>query len=796
MTDAPETAFAFDDALVDPKPPRTRIAAVAIALTIIVAALVAYIPAMQAGYIWDDDDYVTENRAVQSPTGLTEIWSFYHDPATDKIVPHTPQYYPFVFTTFWIEHQLWGLNPVGYHIVNIAIHIASALLVWRIARRIGIPAAWFIGAVFALHPVHVESVAWITERKNVLSGLFYLLSMSAMLRFWDMRGGRSWRRWGWWGVYGLSFLLFIAALLSKSVTCTLPAVLLLIHLYRGTWLSRRTVAVAVQMIPFFVIGIAAGLMTAHIEVAKVGATGQEWDYSLFTRTLIIAPTAYAFDAMKIAWPNPLIFIYPRWDIAPGQWMSYIPFTVLVGVLVAFIVLWRRIGRGPALLMLFGAGTLFPALGFVNVYPHRFSWVADHFQYLGSLGFIILFTVIVWWVMTRLLPMQTARRVGVVVAIIVLAILASLTFSHARDFKDKETLWRATLDANSEAWIAAINLGIEYREAGRVDEAMALFKQAESHPWARAQALNNQGLIFAEQEEYAQAVPLFQAAIEADPEHGRAYRSLGGALEKLSRLDEAGDALVSAVKYLPRSLPTRHMLARVRFAQGRHADAADVFETIIEVEEDDELAQAGLGEVLLRLDRFDEAVEHCRRAMELNPARLSKYRAIADQLVQRGRVDDAVAYYKIAAAIGPANLNAHQVLVQVQQFRQRDYAGALTSCNEALDYFPDDPSLLLQLAWLRATCPVDSLRDGNEAVGIASLLRDRLGDQPNVLDTLAAAYAEIGDFEEAARVASQAIEAATAARNGRLVQQIAARLDLYREGKPYRMPAAVPRESGG
>jgi len=218
---------------------------------IVLLTFIAHSSAIRGGFIFDDVIYVAQNRLLTSPHGLWEIWT------TTK----SPQYYPLVFTTFWVEQQLWGLNPLGYHVVNVSFHTINAVLVWWLLRRLNIPGAWTIAAVFAVHPVHVESVAWITERKNLLSGLFYLLALGCYLRF------EEGRRWSW---YGSALGLLILALLSKTVAATLPVVLLLVRWLKGWRIGWRD---CLELIPFFVVGASMGLLTKWYEVHIVGAEG-------------------------------------------------------------------------------------------------------------------------------------------------------------------------------------------------------------------------------------------------------------------------------------------------------------------------------------------------------------------------------------------------------------------------------------------------------------------------------------------------------------------------------------------
>jgi hypothetical protein len=291
--------------------------------------------------------------AVQSVDGLGKIW----------IPRQTPQYYPAVFTSFWIEHQLWGLNPLGYHIVNVLLHALNAILVWRLCVFLKIPGAWLIAAVFAVHPINVESVAWITERKNVLSGAFYLAAAISYLKFDDERdtrhaAGVAWRS------YALSLVLFVLALLSKTVTCSLPAALILMMLWQR---KRITIARVLPLIPLFVVGLILALNTAGIEREHVGADGPNFAFSMADR-MLIASRGLLFYPWKILWPHPLMFIYPRWVINDASWVSYWPMAIVLIVALAAVIGYARGWRGPALALAFFAGTIVPALGFFNVYP--------------------------------------------------------------------------------------------------------------------------------------------------------------------------------------------------------------------------------------------------------------------------------------------------------------------------------------------------------------------------------------------------------------------------------------------
>ena len=233
----------------------------------------AYLPALRDGFIWDDDSYVTGNPTLRNLHGLYRIWFE---------LGAVPQYYPLVHTTFWLEYHLWGLHPPGYHLINILLHAAAAVLLWQVLRGLQLPGAWLAAALFALHPIEVESVSWITERKNVLSAVFYFAAVLAYLRFaaWAVPEGANRRRWRW---YFLALLLFLAALLSKTVTCSLPAALLLVCWWKQ---GRVRWADVYPLLPFFVVGMGLGLLTAGMEKYHVGAQGADWSLSFADRCLI------------------------------------------------------------------------------------------------------------------------------------------------------------------------------------------------------------------------------------------------------------------------------------------------------------------------------------------------------------------------------------------------------------------------------------------------------------------------------------------------------------------------------
>jgi len=568
---------------------------------LILITLTAYIPAMQGGFVWDDDDYVTENSTLRSSHGLRQIWL---NPSS------TPQYYPLVFSSFWLEYKLWGLNPTGYHVVNVLLHAFSALLLWRLLQCLNVPGAWLAAAVFALHPVQVESVAWVTERKNVLSAFFYLGSMFCLFRFFGLAGEKEDESGLRWYVSGL--LLFTCALLSKTVTCTLPAAMLLILWWKRGKVRGRELG---ALTPFFVFGLAMGLATAWLEQHHVGAVGLEWDLSFVERCLI-AGRALWFYLGKLIWPSELIFNYPRWQIDAGVWWQYI---YPAGVLFVVVLLWltrERVGRGPLVGVLFFGGTLFPALGFFDVYPFRYSYVADHFQYLASIGLIALLVGVMASAASRLpeWPRCVTRGSG----LIVLVLLGVQTWHQGYVYGDMETLWTDTLQKNPVSWMAHNNLGILLKKQGKLEEAVEHYSEVLRIKPDHARAHYNLANALASQGKLEEAVAHYLEALRIKPNYAAAHNNLAVALEKQGKLEEAIAHYYQVLQITPNNAEVHYNLGVALADKGRIEEAIDQYYQALRINPNNAIVHVQLALVWAGQERPDKAIEHYQQALSLSP----------------------------------------------------------------------------------------------------------------------------------------------------------------------------------
>src|SRR5436190_10137829 len=406
---------------------------------VLLAALTifAYYPAWHGGFLWDDDDYIINNKLLTAPDGWQRIWFSLDSPS---------QYFPLTYSTFRIEHALWGLNPTGYHWVNLLLHVANALLVWAVLARLKVPGAWLAAAVFALHPVQVESVAWISERKNVLMAFFFLLTLLAWIAFVDQRTKRP--RF----FYCPALVFYALALSAKTTACTLPAALFLFLWLRKRPINRQRIF---QIIPFLLMGIAMGLLAVWWERYRQGTIQAAFPFLSPMERVLVASRAIWFYLSKLTWPSNLTFIYPRWDIAPTHLLNYAWLAAGVIVCVAIYLLRPYVGRSVEVAAGFFVATLSPVLGFVMLYTFRYTFVADHYQYLACIGPIALASA----GLVRL--RDFSKNSGALIfgaALCLLALLAGLTWRQAAMYSNVETLWRTTLSRNPGCWMAHNNLG--------------------------------------------------------------------------------------------------------------------------------------------------------------------------------------------------------------------------------------------------------------------------------------------------------------------------------------------------
>ncbi len=756
---------------------------------IVLLVFLAYLPALCGGYVWDDDAWTTNLAPLfQNTSGLRLIW---FQPTALQ------QYYPLSGTTFWLDYQLWRFWTTPYHVENVLLHALAALLFWRLLRRLQVPGAWLASALFALHPVMVESVAWITERKNVLSLVLYLGAFLAYLRYAQGETSDGWRGTGTTEIaaatgsspvprhsslfYGLAFVLFLGALLAKTTTFSLPAAMLLLGWWQRGQLRWR--ADVLPTLPFFALALGLCAVTAWLEKYHVGATGSDFALT-FPQRGLVAGRAFWFYLGHLFWPAKLCFVYPRWQPDCGSWWQWLYPVTALGLL---FVLWLArgwLGRGPVTALFFFVGTLFPVLGFLNAYGMRFSFVWDHWVYLSALGIFALVAALV------VRGAEVLRRPAVVYGFagIVLPVLVLLTWRQAGMYTDKETLWRTTLARNPDCWIVHYNLGNLLGSQGRMEEAMEHYHEAIQINPNSSEALYNLGMALATTDRFEEAIESFRKAIQINPNSFEALNNLGNALAAQGRFDEAIENYRKAFQINPNYSETLYNLGAALAAKGRFEEAIKNYRMAIQINPNYFEARYNLGNALAARGRFDEAIASYRRAVQINPNFSEALDNLGNALAAQGRFDEAIESYRQAIQINPNRPETffHLGVTLGQLGRTRE---AVAQYREALGLNPNLAGALNNLAWALAASPDDGLRNGAEAVRLAERACELTHyGAPFIIGTLAAAYAEAGRFPEAVTTAEKAAQLATDAGLAAVAAKNRQLLEFYRAGKPYHEPA--------
>ena len=728
---------------------------------IVLLVFLAYLPALRGGFIWDDDVYVTNNPLLTAPDGLRRIWFSMDSPS---------QYFPLTYTVFRIERSLWGLNPAGYHGVNILLHAINAVLVWRLLKRLSVPGAWLAAALFGLHPVQVESVAWITELKSVLSLFFTLLTLLCWIEFVGERSKRFW--------YGLALVFYALALFSKTTACTLPAALLLILWLKGRPIDWRRLA---QVVPFLAMGLGMGLLTIWWERFRHGTQGKLFSMGLLER-ILVASHALWFYAGKLLWPVNLTFSYPRWAIEPAHPSAYGWLVMGIGSGAAIYFTRRFVGRSVEVAALFYAATLSPLLGFVMLYTFRYTFVADHYQYVASIGLIALAAAGIT------IAFKTKPFLKLACGGALLLTLGILTWRQVGIYRNLETLWRDTLAKNPDCWLARNNLGTIFANKGQFDEAIENYRKAIQINPNSAVPLYSLGLALAAKSQFDEAIENYRKAIQIDPDYRDALNSLGVALADKGRFDEAIENYRKAIQIDPNYSEALNNLGEALLHQGQFDEAIKNFRKTIQIKPNNSEAQYNLGNALAAKGWFDEAIESFRKAIQINPKFSEALNNLGGALLHQGQFDEAIESFRKAIQIKP-NFSEALDNLGVALAAQGRFDEAIENYRQAIQIKPNFSEALNNLAWVLAAGPDDKLRNGAEAVRLAERACELTQyGEPLYLETVAAAYAEAGRFPEAVTTAEKAEQLATAAGLTAVAAKDRELLELYRAGKPYHEPA--------
>jgi protein O-mannosyl-transferase len=663
------------------------------ALALILVVIVTYLPAWHAGFIWDDDMVVTANPVIVGPSGLKEIWT-----------TRSADICPLTLTTFWAEHALWGLAPLPFHIINILLHGLSTVVLWRVLLLLHIPGAWLGAALWALHPVEVESVVWISELKNAESGLFFLLSILFFVKSLDPARTQAGPRAGSVWLYSGTLVFAALAMASKSSTVILPLVLGLTAWWiegRWSWTLLR------RLLPVIVMALAAGVVSIWTQQMH-GADDSPWAHHGLAR-LAAAGMAFWFYLGKLLWPYPLMAVYPQWRIDSGQIVAYVP---LFAAVAALSVFWWKRGswaRPWFFATAYFLAALLPVLGIANLSFYSYSFVSDHFQYLASMGPLALAAA----GLTRgaqLIrlekPQQLVWTSGLAAGL--LLILATVSWQRVVIYGHEETLWSDNLVKNPDCWAAYNDLGNVHFRQGRTEEAIGEYRES----------------------------------LRLNPNYENAHFNLANVLLQKGEFTEAIDQFQEVLKLLPGRVESRYGLGNAYFQTGRLDEAIEQYQQILAIAPTYGDARNNLGTSLLQKGEVDEAIAQFQQALTVNAHDARLHFNLGNAFFQKGRLDDAIGQYQEALEINPAYDEARGNL-GLAHFQKGEVDAAISDYHLVLQTNPNRAETYYNLG--------DALAEKNQLEDAIVQYRKALSLNSNLVqahNNLGIALAQTGHFAEA------------------------------------------------
>jgi tetratricopeptide (TPR) repeat protein len=754
-----------------------------------------YWPIAKQGFInFDDPDYVSGNPRVQAGLTMESIrWAFTSS--------YSSNWHPLTWLSHMLDCQLYDLKPAGHHITNLLFHVANSLLLFGLLQRLT-GALWrsaFAAALFALHPLHVESVAWVSERKDVLSAFFFMLTVGAYARYAEVQSLKSKvqspgadaprNTQHASGYYVLALFLFALGLMSKPMLVTLPFVLLLLDYWPLGRLQLSTVnlplstttrpatlrRLVVEKIPFFVLAASSCVLTFLVQQASGAMPALE--KSPLDLRLANALVAYARYLGKTFWPAKLAVFYPYSPLSLDSWQVIGAALLLLAATVAVVLAGKRSPYLPVGWLWF-LGMLVPVVGIVQV--GKQSW-ADRYTYLPHIG---LFLIIAWGASAVVARWKWPRIIPIVAAGLTLIVCGLATARQLSYWRNTKMLFQHAVAVTSGNFVAYTVVANALIEEGKLPEAIEECRRALQISPEYPEAHNTLGNIHAKQEKLDEAIADYRAAVQADPNYPDARNGLGNVLLKQGAFAEAEAQCREALRMTPMHLPAMFCLATALHKQGKLDEAADYYRQILELKPDLYTPRRYLGNILVAQGKPDQAIAQFLLALKIRPQDVDTHVVLGVVLVDKNRIEEATAQFLEAARLQPTNAIANYQLALIHQNRKETRA-AIDWYRKALKAQPDWPESLNNLAWLLAANPDATLRNGAEAVALARRACELTNYKEGILiGTLAAAYAEAGRFPDAVSSAEKARSLALAAGQKEVAQKNQELLELYRAGRAY------------
>jgi len=668
-------------------------------ILLFVATLVVYLPAGHNDFVnYDDPDYVTSNDHVLSGLSWQNIkWAF--------TTGHASNWHPLTWVSHMLDCQLFGKRAGPQHLVSVAIHAANVVLLFLVLSQLtkSPRRSAFVAALFALHPVHVESVAWISERKDVLSTLFFLLVLGAYEKF--ARAGSDpmktrRRRMAYLAALGF----FVLGLLSKPMLVTVPFILLLLDYWPLDRLKFGGPSAAgwprllVEKIPFLALSLASSIVTFLVQ-QKGGAVSTSLGLGGRVANAFVA---YARYIAKTIWPTHLSILYPH----PGHWPVWqvsLSVALLVGITIAVFL-----SRRPWLVVgwFWFVGTLVPVIGLIQV---GIQSMADRYAYIPAIG---LFIVVAWvageWIQAahkagapNEADIALRPRVVSFLAAVSLAGCSLLTFIQIHYWINSETLFRHAVAVTKNNYLAYNNLGFYLSGQGKLDEALENYRKSIEINPNYEDALNNMGYALAGLNKNAEAIPYYEAALRIKPRHTEVHNNLGNALSGLGNLDEAIRHYRIVLEENPKHADAHNNLGIALAMQGKLDEAIDHFRQAIRFKSDYASAHSNLGNALAAQHQYAEAIEEYRESLRLKPDDAQAHNNLGNVLSEQGNIPEAIDHYQKALRLNTNNPEANFNL-GMALLRQGNSQGAMAHFREALRLKPDYEAARRQLATLPTT----------------------------------------------------------------------------------------------
>ncbi len=638
---------------------------------------VAYLPALHGAFIFDDNLLLTENALIKAPDGLFRFW----------YTTQQPDYVPLTSTTLWIGWRLWGMDSTGYHLVNFALHIAATLLIWRILWKLSIPGSYLAALLFAVHPVNVESVAWVVQRKNTLSMLFFLLSILWYLREEENRGARDERTSGWKATlspghwYWLSLLAFTLAMFSKGSVAILPLLLLLI-----VWWQRGRITNwdLLRSAPFFLV---AAVLTPVIVWFVTHGSGETVRNVTFLQRLLGAGTVVWFYLSKALAPIQLVFVYPQWDIQTNDLLWWLP---LFGILGITALLWRQHHSretmwSRSLLFVWGffCIALLPVLGFTDVGYMRYSLVADHYEHIAVIGVVAL--VAAGCSAGHDQTQGALRTAATAVMVFLVGVLAFLTWHQNRLYRGPITLYQATLKHNPASSMVHNNLAAALNDAGRPEEAIEQCQLALQFSNDSSSAHDNLAAALNNADRPQEAIEQSQQALRLatdNTDRSNAFNNLAVALVRLGKNSDAILQYQESLRLKPGSAEVRNNLGNALLDAGRPEKAIEYFQQALRLNPNDAEVASNLGNALTDLGRLNDAIEQYQQALRIRPTYAGAHNNLGIALAKAGRVPEAIEHFEQAVRLRSNYIEAYANLTRAYAQLDRP-ADAIATAQKAL-----------------------------------------------------------------------------------------------------------------